>query len=184
MNNSKYNSEGKIEGVSGICTVCTNCHIRHELSHSARTATACTYWLAATRTATEWPQPTRSATCSTSSQTALAATAWMNCYGLHESAVHTNCRNWQSQHKQPATCCRSCQTAGPVTGWLLYHSIHELSPCARTVTFCTNHDSLYELATWKNCHCLRELPQPMGTAPSWPVRPSCDELRAAQSRRK
>ena len=40
MNNSKYNSEGKIEGVSGICTVCTNCHstnchIRHELLQPA-----------------------------------------------------------------------------------------------------------------------------------------------------
>jgi hypothetical protein len=35
MNNSKYNAEGKIEGGRGICTVCTNCHIRHELPQPA-----------------------------------------------------------------------------------------------------------------------------------------------------
>jgi hypothetical protein len=140
----------------------------HELSHSLWTATACTYWLA-TYTNCHCLSA-RTATCSTSSQTALAATVWLNCYSSREFAVHTNCKNWQSQHSHMLYELSDCMTCH----WLRYRSIYELVPCARTVTVCTNHDSLPELTTWKKCHCLREPPQPTETAPSWPVRHNCD----------
>ena len=117
-------------------TFCTNCYSLHILAGSLHELPL-----------SEWPTPARTVTCSTISQTALAATVWMNRYGLHEFAIHTNCRNWQSA--PTATCCRRCQTAWHATGWLRYHNIHGLLPCARTVTVYTNHDNLPELATWR-----------------------------------
>ena len=106
----------------------------------------------------ERPQLVITATCSTSNQTAVAARLNELLRPARICSPHE--LRELTESAQTATCCKSCQTARPATGCITTafancYCVHELSVY-------TNNDSLPELATWKNCLRLRELPQPTG----------------------